>query len=163
MNFFNFLIFLILTFSIIFYIFFKPEEELKWDWKKIIINEDLVNSFPKNFIFGAASAAHQIEGNSNNNQWYLFENEGKSLNKSGKACNSWELYKEDVKLLKEFKLQSYRFSIEWSKIEPKENEFNNEAINYYSNLIDELLKNNIEPMITLHHFTERKKKNNFFF
>ena len=148
-----FLIFLILS-IIIFNLLFK---ETRWDWNKI--NLDSI-TFPKSFIWGTATASHQVEGNCKNN-WSEFEmgfkNNGKPNIKdaqiSGLACDHWQRYKSDIELIKSLGVKHYRFSLEWSKIEPELGVFNDEALNHYSDVIDELLKNNIEPVITLHHFS----------
>lgn len=131
--------------------------EIQYDWKSIepIKIEDL--KFPKSFIWGTATSGHQVDGNCNC-QWITFENKknwrGKQcIEKSGIACDHWNRYKEDTKLIKNLGVSAYRFSIEWSKIEPKEGKFNAEAIKHYHDMIDHLIANNITPMITLHHFT----------
>tara|TARA_B100001029_G_C15063817_1_gene461352 strand:- start:1582 stop:2979 length:1398 start_codon:yes stop_codon:yes gene_type:complete len=131
--------------------------ELKWDWSKISLQKI---KFPQNFIWGTATAAHQIEGNCTNN-WSEFEKGYKENNepnikdrqKSGLACDSWNRYKEDINLIKEIGVSHYRFSIEWSKIQPNENEINHIAINHYHKMINSLIENNITPVITLYHFT----------
>ena len=131
-----------------------------WDWDKI----DPSNmNFPKNFLWGSATCEYQNSGAQNcpNNNWATWENafdeNGKSriknAQKSKKSTDHYNLYKEDIYLMKNLGLNSYRFSIEWSLIEPEEGKFDNEAIEHYKNLIDELIKNGITPMITLHHFT----------
>ena len=133
--------------------------ELRWDWSSL---KNQKMKFPKNFIWGTATASHQVEGACNNNNWYNWEqskNEkgvpcisGGQL--SGYACDHWNRYEEDINLIKELGLDSYRLSIEWSKIEPKRGEINKDAINHYHKVIDSLISNNIKPVITLHHFTE---------
>jgi beta-glucosidase len=117
--------------------------------------------FGKDFLWGSATASHQIEGNCTNNNWYQFESavdaQGKPriLNgqKAGLCCDGWNLYKEDVQLMKALSLNAYRFSVEWSKIEPKQGEFDQSALDHYEKEVDEMLANGIEPMITLHHFS----------
>ena len=123
-----------------------PEQYL--DWNNINLQD---MSFPDNFTWGVATASHQIEGNNVNN-WTQFEQrENKEL--SGLACNHWELWKQDHDLLEELGVNSYRFSIEWSRIEPNEGEWNEAAIEVYSEMIDSLIARGIQPMITLHHFS----------
>jgi beta-glucosidase len=75
------------------------------------------------------------------------------LEPAGDACDSWNRYKEDIQMMKNLGVSSYRFSLEWSKIEPSEGNFDLWAVKHYEDVIDELIKNGIEPMITLHHFT----------
>lgn len=111
----------------------------------------------KNFLWGASTSAYQIEG--------AFDTDGKGLSIQDvkipiegtpdfKICSDhYNKYKEDVKLLHELKLNSYRFSIAWTRIIPDgDGEVNKKGIEFYSNLIDELLKYNIEPIVTIYHF-----------
>ena len=101
--------------------------EIRWDWDTI--QTDKVE-FPKKFIWGTATAAHQVEGNCTNN-WSEFENgfsaDGlpniKDNQKSGLACDHWNRFPEDIKLIKKLGVLYYRFSIEWSKIQPEKNKF----------------------------------------
>ena len=74
-------------------------------------------SFPPDFLWGAATAAHQVEGGLHNN-WSVFE-EFRGLEKSGEACDHWNRWKEDFEMLSELGLTTYRFSIEWSRLEPE--------------------------------------------
>ena len=147
---------LIIIISLTFYLH-KKFPELSWDWNKTLLDEF---KFPENFIWGTATAAHQIEGNCTNN-WSEFEKGFKDNGKpnikdnqqSGLACDSWNRYEEDIKLMKDLGVSHYRFSIEWSKIQPQENEVDKSAINHYHEMIDSLIENNIIPVITLYHFT----------
>jgi beta-glucosidase len=117
--------------------------------------------FGSDFLWGSATSSHQVEGNCTNNNWYQFESaedeQGRPriLNgqKAGLASDHWNRYKEDIRLMKELSLNAYRFSVEWSKIEPKQGCFDEAALDHYEQVIDELLVNGIEPMVTLHHFT----------
>ena len=85
--------------------------------------------FPKGFLWGSATAGHQIEGdNIHSDCW---EREKKFAEKSGKACNSYELFREDVRLIKELGHQAYRFSLEWSRIEPEEGRIDRAALDHY--------------------------------
>jgi beta-glucosidase len=111
-------------------------------------------SFPKDFLWGAGTSAQQVEGNCTNNSWYQAELEGKFPDVAGIACDHWNRYKEDVQLLKSAGLNTYRFSVEWSKIEPREGEFDEAALQHYQDVVDELVKNGIKPCITLHHYTD---------
>ena len=133
--------------------------ELRWDWPVLKTREI---KFPKKFIWGSATASHQVEGNCDNNNWYKWEQSTNEKGepciagsqKSGHACDHWSRYKEDINLIKELGLNSYRLSIEWSKVEPTKGEIDRDAINHYHEVIDDLISNNIKPVITLHHFTE---------
>lgn len=122
--------------------------EPHFDWESIDLDEI---SFPENFLWGTATAAHQIEGNLTNN-WTVHE-ENKNLEKSGEACNHWNLWKDDFQMLTDLGLTSYRFSIEWSRLEPEEGSWNNEAMDIYSQMIDDLISRRIRPTVTLHHFS----------
>jgi len=109
--------------------------------------------FPKNFLWGAATAGHQIEGDNVNCQNYAFEIEGNYAEKSAKACNHWELYREDVKLLAKLGIRAYRMSVEWSRIEPERGKRDQKALARYCDLMARLKKEGINVFVTLHHFT----------
>jgi len=118
------------------------------------MTKKLKYKFPENFFWGTATSAHQIEGN-NENQWSEWEKQGhiKDGSISGRACNSYQLYKKDVELIKELNNNAYRFSIEWSRIEPKQGQFDKDEISHYKKVIKECKENNIEPFITIYHWT----------
>ena len=128
------------------------EEHRQWDTVDYSSLKD-GSAFPKDFMWGVATASHQIEGGNTNN-WSAFEPRSKSQQLSGDACDHWNRREEDVTLIKELGVSHYRFSIEWSRIEPQEGQFDSEAIQWYSDLVDELLIQGIQPMVTLHHFTQ---------
>lgn len=111
--------------------------------------------FPEGFIWGAATAAHQVEGGNTNNDWYVFEQEGKVKDGqvSGKAADHYNRYEQDFDLMKELNLNSYRFSIEWSRIEPEKGRFNENEIEHYREVLSALKERGITPMVTLHHFS----------
>ena len=104
------------------------------------------------FLFGVATSSHQNEGNNYLNNWWDWEIK-KKLEKSEKACNSFDEYRADIDLVKELGCNAYRFSIEWSRIYLDEDRIDEEAIGVYKKMVNYCLKNNIEPIITLHHFT----------
>lgn len=110
---------------------------------------------PKNFLFGSATSAHQIEGGNFDSDWYAWEKKGLTADKytSHPAANSWNLWQKDIELLKETNQNAYRLSIEWAKIEPEEGNFSQEAIEHYRKIFEVLKKSNITVMATLHHFT----------
>lgn len=113
--------------------------------------------FPKNFKWCVATAAHQIEGDNKKNDWWAWEHlipsKIKNADKSGLAIDHWNRVSEDTKLLNDLGVKQYRFSIEWSRIEPAEGIFDLNAMNHYKNELSELRKYGITPMVTLHHFT----------
>ena len=118
------------------------------------IYEDL--EFPSDFIWGSATSSHQVEGNNKNNNWWVWEQEGGNIidgSTSGRACDQYNRYKEDIRLMKKLGHQCYRFSFEWSRIEPERGKFDIKEINHYRDLLNELINNEIVPMVTLHHFT----------
>jgi beta-glucosidase len=101
------------------------------------------------FLWGVATSAFQIEG-SPYADWASWDS---ILGSNPNVTNHYTLYKQDLNLLKELGVNAYRFSLEWSRIQPRENSWDDEAIKHYQDIISILLENNIEPMITLHHFT----------
>jgi len=115
--------------------------------------------FDDNFIFGAATSAYQIEGapyedGKTASIWDSFcKIEGKTNSQNGDlACDSYHRYDEDVKILKDLGVTAYRFSISWPRIFPQEGQYNPQGMQYYKNLIQELLDNGIEPSVTLYHW-----------
>lgn len=111
--------------------------------------------FPDGFLWGSATAGHQIEGDNFNSQNYRSELQHPEYYEepSGKACNSWEMYPEDVELLHSLGHRAYRFSIEWSRIQPAENQFDTAALARYQDLLDRLASKGIHACVTLHHGT----------
>ena len=124
--------------------------------------------FPQRFPLGVGTSALQVEGNCTNNSWSAWEkkhrkeqtvdHEGNRIIEeyAGSACNQWneEQMKKDVLLIKQAGFGAYRFSVEWSKIEPEEDIFDSSALDHYEKLCQELVHNGIKPVITLHHYTE---------
>lgn len=117
--------------------------------------------FPDDFLWGSASAAYQIEGaafedGKKSSVWDNFVKiPGKTFkNTNGDiAVDHYHKYQEDIKLMKKMGLKSYRFSISWARILPNgRGEVNQKGVEYYSDLIDTLLKNEIEPIITIYHW-----------
>ena len=136
-------------------------------------------SFPKRFLWGASISAHQVEGG-NHNQWTVWELENaKSLAAralyqygdlenwqdikklattpanyiSGNAAYHHKLYAQDFDMLQQLHMNAFRFSIEWSRLEPEEGAWNLDAVEYYKDYFAELKKRHIEPVVTLFHFT----------
>ena len=116
-------------------------------------------AFSKNFLWGAASAAHQVEGawdedGKTPNIWDAFAKGNVAYGNDGKvACDHYHRYKEDVALMKKIGLKSYRFSISWARIYPDDSgKVNEKGLEFYKNLVDELLNAGIEPMCTLFHW-----------
>lgn len=129
--------------------------------------------FPKKFLWGAATSSYQVEGNNIHSDWWHWEREGKIKYHSAEACRHYQFYKEDFRLAKDLNHNAHRLSIEWSRLEPEEGKFSSEAIAHYKQVIAVLRECNIEPIVTLHHFTLpnwlmrkggwHKKKSVFYF
>jgi beta-glucosidase len=114
-----------------------------------------VLEFPKDFFWGTATSSHQVEGGNTNNwsQWENIPGKIRNNDKSGNACGWWESMEVDLSLMKQMNHNTHRMSIEWSRIEPEEGKFNEAAIQRYKEMIRSLKDVGIEPMVTLHHFT----------
>jgi len=108
-------------------------------------------------LFGAASSEYQYSGIENcpNNQWAQWERENLPIDqRSGKACDLWNRPEEMVQIIKNIGLNTFRFSVEWSKIEPQEGVVDELALAHYVYFCKLLRNAGIEPMVTLHHFTD---------
>jgi beta-glucosidase len=112
-------------------------------------------TFPEGFRWGTATAAHQIEGGNWNNDWWEWEHTPGSgtAEPSGDACDSWNRWADDVALCASLGFDNFRFSIEWSRIEPEEGEWSPAAIDHYRRLCSALLDAGVDPVVTFHHFT----------
>jgi beta-glucosidase len=109
--------------------------------------------FPPGFLWGSATAGHQIEGNNIHSQHWTREQRGETPEASGLACNSYVQWHDDHNLLSELGHRAYRMSIEWSRIEPAQGEFNTEALDHYKEVIDDLKERGLKVFLTLWHFT----------
>jgi beta-glucosidase len=112
--------------------------------------------FPDDFKWGVAVAAHQVEGDNTNNDWWAWEQEEGHIKdglQSKKACNWWENAEADFDRAAKLGLNAMRLSIEWSRIEPQPGEFDDAALARYAEMLQGLHARGIEPMVTLHHFT----------
>lgn len=107
------------------------------------------------FIWGASTAAHQVEGDNYNSDFWAIEHAPGSfvVDKSGSACDSWHRYRQDIALAAQGGLTAYRFSIEWARIEPADGEFSRAALLHYRDMIEACQEHGLEPVVTLHHFT----------
>jgi beta-glucosidase len=112
-------------------------------------------NFPDGFLWGVAAASHQIEGGNWNNDWWAFEHkEGTPCKEpSGDCTDSYHRYSEDIALVRDLGFASYRFSIEWSRIEPEDGEFSRAALDYYRRMIGECHNQGVQPVVTFHHFS----------
>ncbi len=136
----------------------QTNPDVKWQWDSI--NTSGIH-FPSNFAWGTATAAHQVEGNNTNNNWYEWErsvDDGgisriHNNDRSGLAADHWNRYPEDIILMKDLGVSHYRFSVEWSRIEPEKGRYDLEALAHYRRMCEALVEADITPVVTLHHFT----------
>jgi len=136
----------------------QTNPDVKWQWDSINTSDI---HFPSNFAWGTATAAHQVEGNNTNNNWYEWErsvDDGgisriHNNDRSGLAADHWNRYPEDIILMKDLGVSHYRFSVEWSRIEPEKGRYDLEALAHYRRMCEALVEADITPVVTLHHFT----------
>lgn len=112
-------------------------------------------TFPAEFLWGASTAAHQIEGNNVNSDWWEREYAaGTDLAEpSGDAADSFHRYPEDIALLADLGFNAYRFSIEWARIEPEDGYTSRASLQHYRRMIDICHESGLTPIVTLYHFT----------
>ncbi len=114
-------------------------------------------TFPQGFLWGTATASHQIEGNNTNNQWWAWEQEeGRILNgdKSGRACDWWAgRWREDFDRAHESYQNAHRFSVEWARIQPEEERWDEAALDKYRDMLLGLKERRMTAMVTLFHFS----------
>lgn len=112
-------------------------------------------SFDKDFLIGAATAAHQVEGNNTNSDFWAQEQMAHSnfAEPSLDAVDHYNRYAEDISLMAEAGLNAYRFSIEWARVEPEQRRFDETAIAHYRDVIRCCKQHGVEPIVTLHHFS----------
>jgi len=111
--------------------------------------------FPRGFLWGTATAAHQVEGNNTNNQWWMWEQAVHTDGTSGLACDWWGgRWKEDFDRAAEAGQNAHRFSVEWSRIQPTPDTWDEDALEHYRNMLRGLKERGMTPMVTLHHFSD---------
>ncbi|MBF0215433.1 MAG: glycoside hydrolase family 1 protein [Candidatus Omnitrophica bacterium] len=110
-----------------------------------------MRTFPDNFLWGAATSSHQVEGDNRNNDWWEWE-ESRGTDPSGKACDHYNRYEEDFRIAKALNHNAHRFSVEWSRVEPSEGVWNEPEWDHYDKVIDLMISLKIEPILTLNHF-----------
>ena len=111
--------------------------------------------FPRGFLWGTATAAHQVEGNNTNNQWWAWEQAGHTNGTSGLACDWWGgRWKEDFDRAAETGQNAHRFSVEWSRIQPTPDTWDEDALERYRTMLRGLKERGMTPMVTLHHFSD---------
>ena len=109
--------------------------------------------FPDGFFWGAATSSHQVEGNNVHNDWWAWEQAGRVKEPSGLACDQYHRFAEDFDLAASLGHNAHRFSIEWSRVEPQPGRFDDAALAHYVEVIDALRSRGLEPVVTLHHYT----------
>ena len=111
--------------------------------------------FPRGFLWGAATAGHQVEGNNTNADVWLLEQVKPTIFKepSGDACDSLHRWADDLDLVRGMGLNCYRFSLEWARIEPEPGQFSIAMMDYYQRIIDGCRARGLTPMVTFNHFT----------
>jgi beta-glucosidase len=112
--------------------------------------------FPSGFYWGCASASHQVEGNCTKNDWWAWEQEGGHIHDgsvSGIACDHYNRFEEDFALAQELGHNAHRLSIEWSRIEPEEGQWDMAEVDHYRRVMESLRQHGLTPFVTLHHFT----------
>jgi beta-glucosidase len=114
-----------------------------------------VARFPDGFLWGVATAAHQVEGNNVGSDVWLMEHLPGTVYRepSGDATDFYHRYPDDIAVIAALGLNAFRFGIEWARIEPEDGEISNAALDHYSRVVDTCLRHGIEPVLTLHHFT----------
>ena len=111
--------------------------------------------FPKGFLWGAATAAHQVEGNNINSDLWVLEHPKPSIypEPSGDACDHYHRFRDDIKLVAGLGFNTYRFSIEWARIEPEEGAFSNAELDHYRRMLTTCHELGLTPMVTYWHLT----------
>ncbi len=117
--------------------------------------------FPDEFLWGTATAAHQVEGYNSNTDWWEWENNKPPnrpwpLEPSKEACDSYKRYREDFDLAKQMNNNAIRFSIEWARLEPQKGKFDKSQFDYYREMIEEAKSRGLKTFVTLHHFVNPK-------
>lgn len=136
----------------------RRDPELAWDWTRIELGQ---LRFPPDFVWGVATAAHQVEGGLHNNNWSRWETQRAPDGQpriaggqvAGQACDHWSRFREDIGLIQALGVDAYRLSVEWSRVEPEQGRYDEAALDRYQEIIEALRARGITPMVTLHHFT----------
>lgn len=122
-------------------------------------------TFPQDFLWGSATAAHQVEGHNKNSDWWQWEHSEKRIaelrkqNKnpedyfSGAACDSYNRYESDFDIAKNLHQNAHRLSIEWARIEPRQGQIDRQQLEHYRKVLEALRSRGIKTFVTLHHFT----------
>ncbi len=119
------------------------------------ISADQGKVFPEKFLWGCATAAHQVEGNNTNSDFWTMEHLPGSMFKepSGDACDHYHLYPQDIIMLADLGFNTYRFSLEWARIEPEEGFFSNAELDHYRRMLAACHEHHLTPLLTYYHFS----------
>lgn len=111
--------------------------------------------FPPGFVFGSATAAHQVEGNNVHNDWWAHEHaaDTNAIEPSGIACDHYHRFADDFRLLHLLGHRAHRLSVEWARVEPEDGRIQDNELDHYRRVLETLRELEIEPWVTLHHFT----------
>ena len=111
--------------------------------------------FPDDFVWGVATSAYQVEGGVQANDWVEWEATAGSgcVEPAGLACDHWNRFREDIALIASLGFGSYRFSVEWSRVEPAEGQFDDDALDHYRQMIEACHANGMQAAVAFHHFT----------
>ena len=114
-----------------------------------------MTSFPDGFLWGVATAAHQVEGNNVGCDAWLMEHLPGSVYRepSGDAADFYHRYPDDIAVIATLGLNAFRFGVEWARVEPEMGQISSAELDHYSRVVDTCLHHGIEPVVTLHHFT----------
>jgi len=119
---------------------------------------EAIFQFPAGFLWGTATSAHQVEGNNKNNSWWKWESEPGRIRQghtSGVACDWWGgRWKEDLERAQAAGQNAHRFSVEWSRIQPSPERWDDDALDHYRQMLLFMHQHEMTPMVTLHHFTD---------
>src|SRR5260370_27848452 len=116
---------------------------------------DKTKAFPDKFLWGCATAGHQVEGNNTNSDMWTQEHLPGSIFKepSGDACDHYHLYPQDIAMVADLGFNTYRFSLEWARIEPEEGFFSNAELDHYRRMLDVCREHHLNTMLTYYHFS----------
>ena len=116
---------------------------------------DKSKAFPDKFLWGCATAGHQVEGNNTSSDLWLMEHLPESIFKepSGDACDHYHLYPQDISMLADLGFNTYRFSLEWARIEPEEGFFSHAELEHYRRMLAACHEHHLTPLLTYSHFS----------
>jgi beta-glucosidase len=116
---------------------------------------DKTKTFPDKFLWGCATAGHQVEGNNTSSDLWSIEHLPDSMFKepSGDACDHYHLYPQDISMLADLGFNTYRFSLEWARIEPEEGFFSHAELEHYRRMLASCHEHHLTPLLTYSHFS----------